>query len=182
MQVDLSLSDSGNIFIPGGCMSFFNKWQPGIRLSGNARRILLCRRSTSAQLTRSWLSLQGRNRTLAYSICESYFLPRQVVSSKEEDTEWAFGVMGLEDKARYLSTLYLKICPISCKRPWMSISGLVVSLEYLGRSASSFDELSAELAKPLTFTDHYLIRLLAADESVSSGDGGYHCPVPRESL
>lgn len=43
----------------------------------------------------------------------------------------------------------------------MSISDLVATRSIWGRSASSFDELNAELAKPLTFTDHYLIRLLA---------------------
>lgn len=90
-------------------MSFFNRWQPGkSACRTNARRIFALQEEYERTIDAVMAFLQGRNRTLAYSICESYFLPRASRFEQEEDTEWAFGVMGLEDKARYLSTLYLE--------------------------------------------------------------------------
>ena len=163
VQVDLSLEVILEIFSSRGLHELFQQVAAReIRLSGNARRIFALQEEYERTIDAVMAFLQGRNRTLAYSICESYFLPRASRFEQEEDTEWAFGVMGLEDKARYLSTLYLEDLSDFLQETVDEHFGFSRYAEYLGRSASSFDELNAELAKPLTFTDHYLIRLLAA--------------------
>ena len=81
------------------------------------------------------------------------------VRPEEEDLEWAFGTMGIQDKARHIVTLYLE-----------DISHLVAAVdahfgfsryaEQLGRSASSFDDLYNELLKPYTYVDRILIQKL----------------------
>ena len=162
VQVDLSLEVILEIFSSRGLHELFQQVAAReIRLSGNARRIFALQEEYERTIDAVMAFLQGRNRTLAYSICESYFLPRASRFEQEEDTEWAFGVMGLEDKARYLSTLYLEDLSDFLQETVDEHFGFSRYAEHLGRSASSFDELNAELAKPLTFTDHYLIRLLA---------------------
>ena len=133
VQVDLSLEVILEIFSSRGLHELFQQVAAReIRLSDNARRIFALQEEYERTIDAVMAFLQGRNRTLAYSICESYFLPRASRFEQEEDTEWAFGVMGLEDKARYLLPCTWKICLISCKRPWMSISGLVATRSIWG--------------------------------------------------
>ena len=162
MQVDLSLEVILEIFSYRGLHELFQQVAAReIRLSGNARRIFALQEEYERTIDAVMAFLQGRNRTLAYSICESYFLPR---ASRFEQRRYGMGLRGngVEDKARYLSTLYLEDLSDFLQETVDEHFGFSHYAEHLGRSASSFDELNAELAKPLTFTDHYLIRLLAA--------------------
>ena len=163
VQVDLSLEVILEIFSSGGLRELFQRVaSQDVRLSRNARRVLALQEEYLRTIDAVMAFLQGRNRTLAYSICEEKFLPRAGRFMQEEDTEWAFGVMGLEDKARYLSTLYLEDLSDFLQETVDEHFGFSRYAEHLGRSASSFDELDAELAKPSTFTDRYLVKLLAA--------------------
>jgi len=52
--------------------------------------------------------LQGKNPTLARQICQDYFLPQASRFDQLEDLDWAFGTMGMQDKAKHLATLYLE--------------------------------------------------------------------------
>ena len=52
--------------------------------------------------------LQGNNTTLARQICSRYFLPEASRFNQLDDMEWAFGSMGMQDKAKHLATLYLE--------------------------------------------------------------------------
>jgi hypothetical protein len=45
---------------------------------------------------------------LAKQICSGYFLPEASRFDQLEETEWAFGSMGMQDKAKHLATLYLE--------------------------------------------------------------------------
>ena len=50
--------------------------------------------------------LQGKNPTLARQICSGNFLPEALRFEQLDDLEWAFGSMGMQDKAKHLATLY----------------------------------------------------------------------------
>jgi hypothetical protein len=53
--------------------------------------------------------LQGKNPTLSHVICQESFLPEgSRFAQLEEDLDWAFGLMGTQDKAKHLATLYLE--------------------------------------------------------------------------
>ena len=52
--------------------------------------------------------LQGKNQTLARQICAGNFLPEASRFEQLDDMEWAFGSMGMQDKAKHLATLYLE--------------------------------------------------------------------------
>ena len=52
--------------------------------------------------------LQGKNPTLARQICQDGFLPEASRFQQLDDMEWAFGSMGIQDKAKHLATLYLE--------------------------------------------------------------------------
>lgn len=104
--------------------------------------------------------LQGNNPTLTQLICEGNFFPEASRFNQTEDLEWAFGTMGIHDKAKHLATLYLEDISdfiIETIDPHFGFSRYA---ERLGRSANSFDELNEALNQPETLIDKILIRIL----------------------
>ena len=103
--------------------------------------------------------LQGRDPSLAHAICSGGFLPVPDGPVDEEELEWAFGTMGLQDRARHLATLYIEDISrlVTATDPHFGLSRYA---EQLGRSASSFDTLYGELQKPCTSVDRILLALL----------------------
>ncbi len=104
--------------------------------------------------------LQGKNPTLAHLICEGNFLPEASRFTQNEDFEWAFGTMGMMDKAKHLATLYLEDISdfiIDTIDPHFGFSRYA---ERLGRSANSFDELNESLNQSPTLIDRLLFAIL----------------------
>ncbi len=104
--------------------------------------------------------LQGKNPTLARQICSGNFLPEASRFNQLDDMEWAFGSMGLQDKAKHLATLYLEDISdfiVECVDENFGFSRYA---ERLGRSANSFDELYAELQKETTHIDKITLQIL----------------------
>lgn len=106
--------------------------------------------------------LQGKSPSLAKQICSGYFLPEASRFAQVEETEWAFGTLGMQDKAKHLATLYLE-----------DLSDFIVSVvdenfgfsryaERLGRSAATFDELYDKLQQDFTFVDQLSLGIFAA--------------------
>jgi hypothetical protein len=104
--------------------------------------------------------LQGRQQTLARQICAGNFLPEGSRFDHLDDMEWAFGSMGVQDKAKHLATLYLEDLSdfiVECVDENFGFSRYA---ERLGRSANSFDELYAELQGDPCYIDHIALQLL----------------------
>lgn len=106
--------------------------------------------------------LHDKNPTLAHVIAEQNYLPEASRFQQVSDLEWAFGSMGVRDKARHLATLYLEDISdliIDTVDPHFGFSRYA---ERLGRSASSFQELNQALNAPLTYIDELLVKTLEA--------------------
>ena len=161
VQADFGIEVILELFSKKGLADLFryieNKNQ---EFSPNSRRILALQDEYLKTIDAVVAFLQGKNPTLALQICQEDFLPEASRFAQLEELDWAFGVMGTQDKAKHLSTLYLE-----------DISDLIVEAvdenfgfsryaERLGRSANSFDELYAELQKEYTYTDEILIEIL----------------------
>jgi hypothetical protein len=106
--------------------------------------------------------LQDNNPTLAHSICKREMLPEASRFEHTDDLEKAFGNMGIQDKAKYIATMYLEDLSDLIKETVDNHFGFSRYAEKLGRSANSFDELYSELQKTYTFIDEILIEILAA--------------------
>lgn len=104
--------------------------------------------------------LQGNNPSLARQICSGNFLPEASRFDQLDDMEFAFGSMGMQDKAKHLATLYLEDLSdfiVECVDENFGFSRYA---ERLGRSANSFDELYNHLQNELTFIDEITIKIL----------------------
>jgi len=144
--MDLGIETILRLFSKDGLSELFAQAAQNLdEASENAFRIYNLRDSYISTIDAVIGFLQDDDPTLSHFICERNFLPEASKFEQMEDLEWAFGLMGIRDKARHLATLYLE-----------DISDFIVELvdphfgfsryaERLGISANSFDELYEEL-------------------------------------
>jgi radical SAM superfamily enzyme YgiQ (UPF0313 family) len=104
--------------------------------------------------------LQGKTPSLARQICSRNFLPEASRFDQLDDMEWAFGSMGMQDKAKHFATLYLEDLSDFIVENVDENFGFSRYAERLGRSANSFDELYAKLTAKPTFIDHITLKIL----------------------
>lgn len=129
-------------------------------ISENCQRIYTLRAAYLQPLNDVILFLQGKNQTLARQICTDNFLPQASRFEQVDDLDWAFGSMGMQDKAKHLATLYLEDLSdfiIECIDENFGFSRYA---ERLGQSANSFDELYKHLQLDSTFIDAISLSIL----------------------
>ena len=105
--------------------------------------------------------LQGKNPSLARQICSGNFLPEASRFDQLDDMEFAFGSMGMQDKAKHLATLYLEDLSDFIVECIDENFGFSRYAERLGRSANSFDELYGHLQETPTFIDEITLSILS---------------------
>jgi len=128
--------------------------------SDNAQRIIALRLEYLKTIEVVIGFLQGKNPTLARRIVTDGFLPEGSRFLQQGDLEWAFGVMGIQEKAKYLATLYLEDLSDFLVECIDENFGFSRYAERLGRSASSFDELYTLLNGKKTIVDDLTIEIL----------------------
>lgn len=164
-QSDLGIEVTLKIFSKIGLQSIFElcpkhdeeKWQS---ISDNAKRIITLRDWYIQTIDATISFLQGKQPTLAYSISQRNFLPEANRFQQLNDLQWAFGSMGIHDKAKHIATMYLEDISDLIKECIDQHFGFSRYAEKLGRSANSFDELYDALHQPLTFVDKILLEIL----------------------
>ena len=130
-------------------------------ISENSQRIYALRNDYSHTIDAVILFLQGNNPTLAHQICSGEFLPEASRFEQLEDLDWAFGTMGLQDKAKHLATLYLEDLSDFIVECIDENFGFSRYAERLGRSANSFDELYQKLQEAPSYIDQITLKILA---------------------
>ena len=104
--------------------------------------------------------LQHRNPTLAHSICSREYLPEGDRFKNIEDTEWAFGSMGIQDKARHYATLYMEDLGDMITYCTDEHFGFSRYAERLGRTASDFFPLQEAVEAENSLISDILEQLL----------------------
>ncbi|MBD8490961.1 radical SAM protein [Echinicola sp. CAU 1574] len=160
-QADLGLEVILKLFSRKGLAQVFESAEEqGLEYSDNVHRILRMKPAYLQTIDTVVDFLQDKNPTLAYHISEGNFLPQAGRFEQLGDVEWAFGTMGLRDKARYLATLYLEDLGDLITEAIDPHFGFSRYAESLGMSAGSFDEMEAALQEPLSLIDAMLLELL----------------------
>ncbi|MFM8899662.1 MAG: B12-binding domain-containing radical SAM protein [Burkholderiales bacterium] len=115
--------------------------------------------------------LQGRDSTIAHRIASRSFLPEgprfasldvYVDDEGGDPLAWAFGALGVQDRARHLATLYLNDLADVLREAIDPRFEFVRYAESLAQSQPTFDPLAAALAEPLNLVDQTLVELTLA--------------------
>ena len=158
-QMDLGIEVILELFSKEGLQYIFNTTtQPK---SPNSERILSLQNDYINTIDSVIAFLQGKNHTLARQICSNNFLPEASRFDQLDDMEWAFGSMGMQDKAKHLATLYLEDLSDFIVECIDENFGFSRYAERLGRSANSFNELYTHLQKEVTYIDTITLKILA---------------------
>ncbi len=160
-QVDLGIEVILELFTKNTLSVFFEYAQDmGTIQSDNSIRINSWRDSYLHTIEDVVTFLQGQNPSLARQICSDNFLPQASRFDTLDDLSWAFGTMGMQDKAKHLATLYLEDLSdfiVECVDDNFGFSRYG---ERLGRSANDFNALYAALQEDLSFIDQLTVNLL----------------------
>ena len=159
-QCDLGIEVTLQLFSKQGLTHLFSSVDITSELTPNAKRIFNLQEAYITIIDAVVQFLQGSNPTLAHQICKKGFLPEAGRFVQTADLIWAFGNMGIQDKAKHLATLFLEDLSDFIKECIDEHFGFSRYAEKLGRSAANFDELYNSLQKEYSFIDRLLIELL----------------------
>ena len=159
-QMDLGIEVILELFSKKGLQQLFQTAETSKLTTENLQRIYSLKNDYINTIDAVIAFLQGNNPTLARQICSGNFLPEAFRFNQLDDMEWAFGNMGMQDKAKHLATLYLEDLSdfiVECVDENFGFSRYA---ERLGRSANSFDDLYAELQNETTYIDKITLSIL----------------------
>ncbi len=160
-QADLGIESILALFSKKGLETVFDIIEDGaFEVSDNAFRIHQLKEDYIHTIDGVIQFLQNKNPTLAHLICDRSFLPEAGRFENLEDLNYAFGTMGIQDKARHLSTLYLEDIGDLIMETIDPNFGFSRYAERLGRTASSFDALQENLEASNSFVTTLLLQLL----------------------
>jgi hypothetical protein len=159
-QADLGIDVTIQLFCKSGLTELFQTAKVHENSSDNVKRIKALQQDYIDTIEAAILFLQGKNPTIAHLISKRNFLPEASRFSQLDDLDFAFGKMGLQDRAKHLATLYLEDLADFIKECVDEHFGFSRYAERLGRSANTFDELYDEVQKEFTFIDEILIKIL----------------------
>tara|TARA_B110000902_G_scaffold129770_1_gene151038 strand:- start:6108 stop:8168 length:2061 start_codon:yes stop_codon:yes gene_type:complete len=128
--------------------------------SENAQRIVALKTDYLRTIDSVIAFLQGQNPSLARQICTENYLPEASRFTELDYMDYAFGSMGMADKAKHLATLYIEDLTDFIKEGVDPEFGVSRYAEQLGKSANSFDELHEELSYEHSYIDNITISLL----------------------
>jgi len=116
--------------------------------------------------------LQGRDPTLGHRICNRSFLPEgprfatidayTIGEEGDDPIGWAFGTLGMHDRAKHLATLYLNDLADVLRDAVDARFQFVRYAESLAASQPTFDPLAEALAAPPNLVDELLCELTLA--------------------
>lgn len=164
-QMDLGIEVILQLFSKEGLKYLFqvsnSKFQDlETEISENSQRIFALKDEYIKTIDEVIAFLQNKKPTLARQICSMNFLPEASRFNNLDDMEFAFGNMGLQDKAKHLATLYLEDISDFIVENIDENFGFSRYAEKLGRSANSFDKLYKKLNTEKTFIDEFTLEIL----------------------
>ena len=160
-QIDLGLDVTLRIFSKQGFTAIFDLIDDtDIVLSANAKRIVSLKSEYIQTINPVISFLQGNNATLAHQIITRQFLPECSRFGQLEDLDWAFGDLGIYDKAKHLATLYLEDMADLIVETIDSDFGFSRYAEKIAVAASSFDEIYTHVEAAPHFIDELIIEEL----------------------
>jgi radical SAM superfamily enzyme YgiQ (UPF0313 family) len=121
-----------------------------------------------ATITPTIAFLQGRDPTIGHRIAGRAFLPEgarfqsldvYIAEDGEDPLAWAFGALGMQDRARHLATLYLNDIADVLREAIDPRFEFVRYAESLAQSQPTFEPLAAALAAPPNLVDRTLVEL-----------------------
>jgi len=142
-QFDLSLACILEMLTADGLRKMFD-FAKNINCSANAKKIIQFRVEYIRHIDAVIAFLQGKDNTYAYAI-NNGALPEAKRFNIQQDLEWHFGADGIQDKARFLATLFIEDIGDFITECVDNRFGFSRYAEQIGLNAISFQSILEEL-------------------------------------
>lgn len=173
-QADLGIEVILKLFSAQGLGRMFTELEASdVALSDNSYRIYALRKEYLRTIDPVIAFLQNKNPTLAHTLCDRSYLPEAHRFAELDELDWAFGTMGIQDKARHLATLYLEDLGDLIQEAVDPYFGFSRYAERLGSTATHFEPLHEALQVPDTLISSLLVELL--EEKIQRGQPTVVC-------
>lgn len=159
-QADLGLDVILSLFSTQGLQEMFASCTMDASWDQNIQRIYLLQNKYIQLIAPIIEFLQGKNDAFAYNICQYGFIPQGSRFENITDLEFAFGQIGIVDKAKYIATLFIEDLGDFIQANIDEHFGFSRYAERIARSAHTFDELHAHLQAAPTFIDTIAIQII----------------------
>jgi len=179
-QIDLGIELVLEVFSEKGLKRIFDYAKADTTgYSDHAKRVLALEEEYLKTINSVIRFLQNSDSTLAYRICNTPFLPEGYRFNHIENIDEAFGYLGLQDRARYLSTLYLDEISDFIKETVSENFGFSKYAERIALSATSFQKIEEVINSDNTIIDEMLFETLRRHLSIHQPDLiGFTIPFP----
>ncbi|NOQ28018.1 MAG: radical SAM protein [Bacteroidales bacterium] len=160
-QMDLGIEVILELLSKNGLQDLFDfAFQNNKISSKNSQRIFSLKDHYIKTIDEVVAFLQGKNQKMARQICTDSFLPKASRFTQLKDMDWTLKEMSIQDKAKYLGTLYLEDLSDFITECIDEHFGFSRYAERLGRSANSFNELHEYLQSETTYIDKITLEIL----------------------
>ena len=159
-QADLGIEVILKVFTKNGLNKIFDNIEQHHTDNADALSCLVLRNDYMATIEPVIRFLQNNAPTLAHRIAAGGFLPEGPRFQQYDNLDWAFGHMGVTEKAKYMATMYLEDIADIISTFVDPHFGFSRYAERLARSANSFDELYLQLHNAPTFFDTVLFEII----------------------
>ena len=164
VQEDLALALVLRLFSPDGLRALHARIEtlPTARRTANIQAFVVQFERYLATITPAVAFLQGRDPSMGHRIGRRDFLPEgarfasldvYIDPDGGDPLAWAFGALGVQDRARHLATLYLNDVADVLREAVDPRFEFVRYAESLAQSQASFEPLAEALAAPLNLVD-----------------------------
>jgi len=179
-QADLGIELINALFSQDGFRDLFTAIQANTdRISPNSLHMLRNEQHYLETVDQVMAYLHFQDTTLNQRICSNTYLPRASRFDQLPDLDWSFGSIGVNDRARFLATLYIEDIGDLIKDAVTPYFGFSRYAEKLGMSAHAFAPLAAALQQPGNIIENRLLALLHAHiEQQRPGIVGITIPFP----
>jgi hypothetical protein len=162
-QADLGIELINRIFSRQGFEALFATARKDFGKCSPNSRVILDRERYYLQTVDAVMNfLHYRDNTLAQLFCRDDYLPRASRFDQLPDLEWSFGSSGINDKARFLATLYIEDIGDLIRDAITPHFGFSRYAEKLGLSAHDFAPIDAALRQPENIIEAWMLELLKA--------------------
>jgi Radical SAM superfamily len=159
-QADLGLDLVLEIFNRKGLANIFDEIEnQNFKLEPALQNMVLNRLAYESTIDSVISFLQNKNYTLAYRIAAREYLPEGGRFQHLKDLELFFGSNGVQDKARYISTMYLEDISDLLQATVGPHFGFSKYAERVARTATSFAPIEETLQMETNYLDKILIQV-----------------------
>jgi radical SAM superfamily enzyme YgiQ (UPF0313 family) len=167
-QVDISIALALKLLSAAGIQDIYQRVRtlPREKLSASTRFFAEHFESYRTTISPTIRFLQGRDPSLAHRVASRHFLPEGPRFASLEDQidnqpagdalDWAFGALGLQDRAKHVATLYLNDLADVIRDAIDPRFEFVRYAESLAASQPAFDQLQTALSEPRNLVDSSL--------------------------